>query len=133
MTSLVYSCERLRRAPESSENQSTSCSYHDSELYNIGMFSDISLSAVLSLSSEPLARFDFLGDEPRFTVSIAFFSGRNNVSNKAKITKPAPKRNGAPVPNPYNQNTRMSNLKFHVIVDLTCMVANFEIKFCLSV
>jgi hypothetical protein len=69
-------------------------------LYNIGIFSVISLSAVLSPSSEILARFDFLGDVARFTANTFFFSGRNNVSNKAKITKPAPKRNGAPDPIP---------------------------------
>lgn len=74
--------------------------HHESVLHNIGMFSVNSLSGVFSPSSDALARFDFLGDVAKLTVSTFFFSGRNNVSNKAKITKPAPKRNGAPDPKP---------------------------------
>ena len=108
-----------RLLSERSENQSTTCGYHESVLNNIGIFSDISLSAVLSLSSEPLARFVFLG-EPTFTVNTVFFSGRNNVNNKAKITKPAPKRNGAPVPIPYNDKNTHEQVKLQkIIVDLT--------------
>ena len=75
---------------------------YESVLNSMGAFSVTSFVTSMSVSSQLLARsvlFD--GDNARLTaIELFFLSGINNVKSKAKITSPAPKRNGAPVPIP---------------------------------